>query len=672
MRWPSLALFFILVLPTIQYGLSSTVPESCSGTIPFQDSQKFGNSSLGGLLIMEIMPAFEMEYVIIGNLGPSSVDLVGVQLSDGEGSFIFGHRLLSPGGELVVCGDLSLFERIHDSHPAIAFDDPSLTKKGRFILADAGDEVLLIGQASSVIDMVAYGASDYQGAGWQGDPCPKPGSGDSLSRIGSRDSDRSGDWTVSVPGRAELEPTAVSALVEPFTFPEQGRERILRELAYAQSIVRVAVYEISDQCVVGGLLNCSGRGVAVTLLVEAEPVGGRSKAENGALDALQAAGVNICLIKSYNGYKRFAYLHCKYIIIDERRLMVMSENLVPSSLDDNRGWGVVVESEGLARSFAEMFDSDSLAKRPDIQSYRQAGNAFTPLYNESEVDIEDAIRAKAIVSSVISPDWSMSSLLRCISEATDRILVEQLYFEEALLRDHLLPALAAAAGRGVDVRILLDNEWYNQMGTKNNTLAVELIEQEGDRLGLALHAKLVSRYQRFGTLHNKGVVIDDAALVSSINWNFAALLENRECGLLVQSATVADFFAQGFEKDWKEDPNPPTIRIDGSMIVATEGEPIYVSAGNCSDESGISRVEWDLFADGTVEATGRLYKAELSAGDYTLRLTVFDGFNNSASQLLSIHIDARAAAGGQEYLLVVLAAGSIITAWRVLVRIKRH
>jgi hypothetical protein len=83
-------------------------------------------------------------------------------------------------------------------------------------------------------------------------------------------------------------------------------------------------------------------------------------------------------------------------------------------------------------------------------------------------------------------------------------------------------------------------------------------------------------------------------------------------------------------------------------------------------------VEWDLFADGTVEATGRLYKAELLAGDYSLRLTVFDGFNNSASQLLSIHIDAPAAAGGQEYLLVALAAGSIITAWRVLVRIKRH
>ena len=99
---------------------------------------------------------------------------------------------------------------------------------------------------------------------------------------------------------------------------------MLRELAYAQSSVRLAIYEISDPFVVGGLLNCTSRGVAVSLLIEAEPVGRRSKAENGALDALQASGATVSLIRSYNGYKRFAYLHCKYLVVDERRSLVMS------------------------------------------------------------------------------------------------------------------------------------------------------------------------------------------------------------------------------------------------------------------------------------------------------------------------------------------------------------
>ncbi len=129
------------------------------------------------------MPAFEIEYVIIRNLASSPIDLAGMKLSDGEGSISFGHRILPPGEEQVVCGDLGLFERIHDAHLAIAFDDPSLTKKGRFILADAGDEVLLIDRNSTVLDMLAYGASDYIGAGWQGDPCPKPGMGEALTRL---------------------------------------------------------------------------------------------------------------------------------------------------------------------------------------------------------------------------------------------------------------------------------------------------------------------------------------------------------------------------------------------------------------------------------------------------------------------------------------------------------
>ncbi len=118
------------------------------------------------------------------------------------------------------------------------------------------------------------------------------------------------------------------------------------------------------------------------------------------MDALQASGASVSLIKSYHGYKRFAYLHCKYIVIDERRLVVMSENLVPSSLDENRGWGVVVESNELAAYFARMFDSDSLAKRPDIQQYRPAGKPFVSALQRERVRIwrewSGPVRASAL------------------------------------------------------------------------------------------------------------------------------------------------------------------------------------------------------------------------------------------------------------------------------------
>jgi len=169
MRWPSLALFFILVLPTIQYGLSSFGDSTGAGTILGEEVGESLSTLVrvpSGLLIIEIMPAFEMEYVMLRNFALSPIDLAGMKLSDGEGTLVFGHLLIDPGDVQVVCGNLSLFERIHDKHPAIGFDDPSLVKKGRFILADAGDEVFLIDASSSIIDVLAYGASDYSGAGW--------------------------------------------------------------------------------------------------------------------------------------------------------------------------------------------------------------------------------------------------------------------------------------------------------------------------------------------------------------------------------------------------------------------------------------------------------------------------------------------------------------------------
>jgi hypothetical protein len=68
MRWPILALFFILVLPTIQYGLSSFDPETEARLLPEKETSKSspGKGSIGPL-IWEIMPAFEMEYVILRN-----------------------------------------------------------------------------------------------------------------------------------------------------------------------------------------------------------------------------------------------------------------------------------------------------------------------------------------------------------------------------------------------------------------------------------------------------------------------------------------------------------------------------------------------------------------------------------------------------------------------------
>ncbi len=57
----------------------------------------------------------------------------------------------------------------------------------------------------------------------------------------------------------------------------------------------------------------------------------------------------------------------------------------------------------------------------------------------------------------------------------------------------------------------------------------------------------------YATMHNKGVIIDDAVWVSSVNWTENAFMNNRECGLYIMSKEVADFYAGVYNVDWEHD-----------------------------------------------------------------------------------------------------------------------
>jgi phosphatidylserine/phosphatidylglycerophosphate/cardiolipin synthase-like enzyme len=57
--------------------------------------------------------------------------------------------------------------------------------------------------------------------------------------------------------------------------------------------------------------------------------------------------------------------------------------------------------------------------------------------------------------------------------------------------------------------------------------------------------------KRFVHCHNKLVLVDnEAVLVSSQNWSNAAVLENREAGLLIHYPDLAAYFAAIFDSDW--------------------------------------------------------------------------------------------------------------------------
>src|SRR5712691_9017184 len=121
------------------------------------------------------------EFVEIGNPRPQSLDVAGWTLTDGEGIATFPvESILPAGGRLLVTRNATAYAE--DTLEAVDFtmgaDDARQMEGDALRLADAGDEVLLIDQGGTVVDLYAWGDSSYAGLGWIGRSAERMGRGE--------------------------------------------------------------------------------------------------------------------------------------------------------------------------------------------------------------------------------------------------------------------------------------------------------------------------------------------------------------------------------------------------------------------------------------------------------------------------------------------------------------
>lgn len=663
MRGHSASLIVLLiVIPTVLPGLSSQ---------SWEDGPAPPGGDLPGLLLIEVCPGRPAEYVIIGNRG-GDVDLNGTAVSDGEGSLTFGKAFaLNSSGAVAIAADAATFSKVHPDIPVLEFASPDLRRSGRFALADAGDEVQLLNATGALLDLLAYGKSTYAGLGWKGAPVTRGGSADALVR-GAGDANTSSDWSSAPPGRTTLLPQEFEAAVEPFTAPEDAAERLVRELRLASHWVKAAVYELSDPVVINAFLESAERGVNISILLEGQPVGGMSTGSRAAASALLDAGCDVRMLRSQDVYKRYDYLHSKYLVADGLRVVVMSENWGPG-LGANRGWGVSAESIGLARYLEGLFDADINGPIDVSASFGPA--AYDGRGAESTGLTTELLCWKARVSPVVSPDFSEEALRGLVAAARERVLVQQLYVQEDWVgSEGLLSDLFAAASRGVAVRVLLDGTFSG----KANQAVAEAINAAAAGMGADMQAKVISPYHDLGIMHNKGMIVDDQVLVSSINWGDNALRENRELGLLISSPEAAGFFSRFFWQDWSDDPFPPTMALGQEHLLAYAGYPVLLDGSNITDRTGISLITWDLDGDGLPDGTGPRLVAVFEEGVHVVTVTAFDRSNNSAQGAITVtalpppHRQDEGGEGPPLLALLLLAPVAVLIMWKRIKNRKGH
>jgi phosphatidylserine/phosphatidylglycerophosphate/cardiolipin synthase-like enzyme len=382
--------------------------------------------------------------------------------------------------------------------------------------------------------------------------------------------------------------------------PDNAYRVISDVLGAAQHSIVMEMHTFDNLGLLQVLTKTIGRGVSVTILLEGGPVGGIDNQERWACQQIEAAGLpgrGQCWFMISNSsqsiYDRYDYLHAKMIVVDERVVAVGSENLSPRSLtyDDfadgtrgHRGVYLVTEASGVVSRALEIWqaDFDPLNHRdifrwsPNLTgTYGPPSIGFTPNYSievsgyRIRYPVPLTVTAPLTFELLTAPESALrasDSLLGLIdrSGAGDAIAVEQLdeppfwggSASNPIADPNLrLEALIAAAGRGAQVRLLLDRYFDDATSPTSNAATVQYVESLR-ALSSTLHDNLQVRLgdpAMYG-IHNKMFLFavggQKIVHAGSLNGTETSNKANREVALQVESSTAYDYLLNMFEYDW--------------------------------------------------------------------------------------------------------------------------
>lgn len=381
--------------------------------------------------------------------------------------------------------------------------------------------------------------------------------------------------------------------------PDNAFRVISDLLGTAQHSIVMEMHTFDNLALAEVLTRTLARGVSVTILLEGGPVGGLDNQEKWVCQQLEAAGGQCWFMinnSSAQIFDRYDYLHAKLIVVDERVVAIGSENLSPRSLTyDNfadgtrghRGVYLLTDAGGVISRALEIWRADfDPARYRDLfrwsasdPTYGKPSTGFTPNYT---VEVAGyliryptplSVTAPLTFEVLTAPESALrasDSLLGLINQsgAGDTIDVEQLSeppfwgssasnpIDDPNVR---LEALIAAAGRGAQVRLLLDRYFDDSTSLTSNSATLNYIQSLR-----AASPTLMSNLQvRLGDpalfgLHNKMFLFNvggrQIVHAGSLNGTETSNKVNREVALQVESGAAYDYLRTMFEYDWAFQP----------------------------------------------------------------------------------------------------------------------
>ncbi|HWA52353.1 MAG TPA: phospholipase D-like domain-containing protein [Patescibacteria group bacterium] len=305
-------------------------------------------------------------------------------------------------------------------------------------------------------------------------------------------------YTKSKPVSVKVSPAENN--LQLFIEPDSGNKFLIDAINSASKDILVEDYLLSDKDTITSIENAKSRGVDVQVLLEEHPFGGSGLNPKTKTD-LESHNIKFEWTSS-----SFALTHEKSLIIDDKELFILSQNLTTSSFTKNREYDIEDTNQNDVNEVKNIFSND--------------WNRTT--FNPSQTDL------------VISPNTSRPLLTSLIESANKEIDIE---VED--IDDPSILSLLSQKSQGEIVNLLTPT--LKQVSSNKKAFD----ELKNSKVNIKT---LSSPY-----IHGKLILIDNQkAYVGSINFSTQSIDENRELGIILNQSDIIETLSQTFAGDWQK------------------------------------------------------------------------------------------------------------------------
>jgi cardiolipin synthase len=295
--------------------------------------------------------------------------------------------------------------------------------------------------------------------------------------------------------------TPGASSIRAFVEPENDHQVVLDTLKEAQASIWMEAYLLNDREIMDALKTAQARGVAVRIILEAQPVGGGT-GNKPAIAELRGANLDI-----RTGNPAYKLTHGKIILVDGRLALVMTLDQTRADFVANREYGIVDTDPGDIAEMQAVLEADWKRVAPTTSNQ----------------------------NLVWSPGDARRKLVEFIDGAKTMLDIQAVEMRDEEIQAHLL----ARAKSGTAVRVIMSPP---PNGPDVNAPALNQLIRGGAQV----------RMLKIPYIHATMMVADRArAYVGSHSFSPLSIDSSRELGILVTEQKAVERLQGTFMNDWE-------------------------------------------------------------------------------------------------------------------------